>query len=447
MSKHARIVVSLAAVVVALLALLSSLAPARALTGQESASMTPQAGTIEVGLQPVSPTLAAGQTVDVQVVITNVTDMSSFNITLSVDPALVTVTKWLPTPSLLWCSTATGSGVTYPASDRAFFGADNCGFTQPNITAGPGTGVVLGTLTVQALDTGAISLHMLARPWSDFYDGAGDAFLDPVNFTDAAVTAYRNVYTWTGSSGVAWNTAVNWSGSLVPTKYDDAVIPGSTVTNWPSASGAARVHNLTIQAGAHLTLTTPITVVGVVANNGRLYQTQGVHTVGVPVAFMTLPSEVGAPQYQGLIITPTADMGNVTVVLRGNQSCGVNGTLPQAVRRCYEITPDAPAAATVQFFYTAGEANSNLIPNAYHWNSVAGNWTALPSVRGGSGDALWVRADTNSYSPFTLKDDQPTAVTLLSIQTNSHGPTFPWAGLFLVVGGLGVLGLWRQRNS
>jgi hypothetical protein len=57
---------------------------------------------------------------------------------------------------------------------------------------------------------------------------------------------------WTGAVSTAWNVSGNWSAG-VPTQTTNATIPGS-LTRYPIISTAASVNNLTINAGASVTV-------------------------------------------------------------------------------------------------------------------------------------------------------------------------------------------------
>ncbi|MBK7351928.1 MAG: hypothetical protein IPI92_18905 [Gemmatimonadetes bacterium] len=60
--------------------------------------------------------------------------------------------------------------------------------------------------------------------------------------------------TWTGVVDTSWNTAGNWSDGQVPTATTDVTIPSGTPFS-PATSGAVRqVRDLTVQAGATLTM-------------------------------------------------------------------------------------------------------------------------------------------------------------------------------------------------
>ncbi len=58
---------------------------------------------------------------------------------------------------------------------------------------------------------------------------------------------------WTGAVSTDWNTAGNWSTSTVPTGVDDVTVPSAPV-NQPSVSTSCSARNLTVNAGATLSL-------------------------------------------------------------------------------------------------------------------------------------------------------------------------------------------------
>ena len=91
-----------------------------------------------------------------------------------------------------------------------------------------------------------------------YFPGKGDhmknlfllAFLLAMAATLGAVT-----YTWVGGTGTNWSTHGNWNPVGVPGASDDAIIPN--VTNDPVINTDAYCRDVTIQAGARLTLNTP----------------------------------------------------------------------------------------------------------------------------------------------------------------------------------------------
>ncbi|MBC8252495.1 MAG: hypothetical protein H8E35_00525 [Ardenticatenia bacterium] len=232
----------------------------------------------------------------------------------------------------------------------------------------------------------------------------------------------------------------------------DLTVDGSTgETTKPTAqlltNGLNINGDLTIQTGTTLDVgtNTIFNVSGTMTNNGTLKQTKTVNQ-SATTSFLN----VSTTKYYGVEITlgDVGDMGSTVVSIKGNQTCGTAGTLPNAVKRCYEITPTTPISATITFYYRSGEANNNTSPNVYHWNSSTSTWDLQTLVgRGGSGDGMYIEASgISSYSPFTLKDDQPTAVALSSFTAHSIAsqPTFsPWqwlalAGAVVAFGGVAV---------
>jgi hypothetical protein len=108
----------------------------------------------------------------------------------------------------------------------------------------------------------------------------------PVSVASAQLTRYNGpvftvtvtAVTWTGALSTDWATAGNWSPAVVPTSSIDAIIP-SAPTNQPSVSGTQAAKNLTVQAGARLTLaggaTPGLLTLGAVGNVGSFTLASG----------------------------------------------------------------------------------------------------------------------------------------------------------------------------
>jgi hypothetical protein len=81
------------------------------------------------------------------------------------------------------------------------------------------------------------------------------------------------------------------------------------------------------------------------------------------------------------------------------------------VQRSYEITPTTSQTALTRFYYRQVDENGQNNPKVFHWNGAS--WDDLGAVaRGGSGDAMYVEAITDSYSPFALSNDTPTDASI-----------------------------------
>ncbi len=258
---------------------------------------------------------------------------------------------------------------------------------------------------------------------------------------DFALSLPPIAYTWTGNVSTAWNISGNWSPAAVPTGTGAVVIPPAPTGNrWPTVNMNANIYSLTIQSGAFLTVPAglELAVQRAVINNGSLTQIKTVSGSG-PVVF-NIQDGLGGITYYGVVITPTANMGNVTVVIQGNQSC-----TPQTVNRCFDITPTTPQTASIQFFYRAVEENSQTMPSVWHWNSTLHAWEGLASTFGGSGEAKWSRATVTSYSPFSLSNNLPTLVKLMSFGASSGRAVALPLLLFECLLAFGVL-VWARRR-
>jgi hypothetical protein len=107
-------------------------------------------------------------------------------------------------------------------------------------------------------------------------------------------------------------------------------------------------------------------------------------------------------------------------MIQRDQSCSsAVTTLGLIVSRCYHITPTTPQTATIKFYYRSAEMMGQIAPDAYHFNGTT--WNALTSTRGGSGEAMYVQATVNDYSPFVLKDPNiPTYYVRLPLVLRSY---------------------------
>lgn len=94
--------------------------------------------------------------------------------------------------------------------------------------------------------------------------------------TTGSITANANG-TWTGRSGTDWYTVANWCGLSLPTSGTDVLVP-AYATNFPLVANnavAATANNLTIQAGASLTVTGTLTIAGGIVNAGTFDAANG----------------------------------------------------------------------------------------------------------------------------------------------------------------------------
>ncbi len=234
--------------------------------------------------------------------------------------------------------------------------------------------------------------------------------------SDCDMGAHEVIYytlTWNGSADNNWANSANWTPNQVPSIGVSALIPvGPTI--WPQINGTAHAFDLTIEAGAALTIMDggSLHVEGEMVNNGSFTQT----IATVPAAgsrFLHIQNQAGTvDKYLGVDITPQTGMTGVTVAIRGHQECtNVTG---ETVQRCFEIDVTGSDTATIIFHYRESERNSLMASNiaAYHWSGTQ-PWTVAGTVgsRDHAGTAYSVTViGVSDYSPFVLAENIPTAV-------------------------------------
>lgn len=109
-----------------------------------------------------------------------------------------------------------------------------------------------------------------------------------VSFGDFSI-GQLTIDTWTGASGTDWFTADNWT-SGVPQLIKNATIPGS-LTNYPILNtGTGSIKNITIQAGATLTITgATLQISGIISNSGAFNVSNGTVIMASDVS-QTIPA-------------------------------------------------------------------------------------------------------------------------------------------------------------
>ncbi|MBN1886959.1 MAG: hypothetical protein JW850_03180 [Thermoflexales bacterium] len=306
-----------------------------------------------------------------------------------------------------------------------------------------------GSIVVTVSIDAGLRTSTTVRIWDGIYNHAGE-LADEVDIP----LHVKNIYT-SASSG-NWHDPSTWGVAGVPTTTSDVTITAGTRV---TVAGPASCNRLFIAPGAGLIISNPfsLTVEDELFNHGWLRMgrinsspvptiTRGAAAVlQQPTTFAIQNADGSQVKYHGLVITPTAgSMGLITVTIKGNQACdGVSGT----VLRCYDITPETPLPATVAFYYRSDEAGGNASPIAWHWNAGEGRWDGLSSTRGGGGDAMWVQATgVTQYSPFTLDDGIPTAVTLKSLATAQMALLVVLLAGLIVLGLAGLVASWGRRT-
>ncbi len=141
----------------------------------------------------------------------------------------------------------------------------------------------LGTGLIHS--AGTLTLGSTGQPAGSYGGtGSGATFIYPDYFT--ASTGILNVSTsscvpgsWTGYTNTDWNTGSNWCDGSVPVATTNVLI--NPTSNQPVISAAAFCNNITINAGASLTITgtNTLTLGGNWSNNGAFASGSGTVTM------------------------------------------------------------------------------------------------------------------------------------------------------------------------
>jgi len=153
-------------------------------------------------------------------------------------------------------------------------------------------------------------------------------------FTLARLTIEANKTVNAGSTSIT--IAGNWTNNGNFTAGTGTVTFNGTGISSYGGSSTTTFNNLTINSGATLDIgtNTIFDVSGTMTNNGTLKQTQTVNAAN------TVFLNISTDKYYGVEIKPGGNnLGSTTVSIRGNQTCGTGGTLPDTVKRCYDIVP------------------------------------------------------------------------------------------------------------
>jgi hypothetical protein len=212
-------------------------------------------------------------------------------------------------------------------------------------------------------------------------------------------------------------------------------------------------NDLSVTTGSTLTLSAAgATVEGVVANNGWLAQSKIISGTGA--TFLNIKNAAGnLDKYWGAIITSTGNMSTTTVSVGGNQYC-THVPADPLIQRCFNVTPTSAQSATIRFYYTYAELNSQAhnTLRPWHWNSgwtqAGDTYTYAAACAVGQQDCWMQAQNISTFSPFGLGGTAPTAVALSDLQargTADSAESWPMALLGLAVMSLG-LGFWWQRR-
>lgn len=227
------------------------------------------------------------------------------------------------------------------------------------------------------------------------------------NFNNVVITGLLNA----GSASL--NVAGNWTNNGTFGAGTSTVTFNGGGTSSYGGSSTTTFNNLTINLGTTLDVGTNslFNVAGTLTNNGTLRQTQTVS--GGTVSFLNVTDGAGTDRYYGVDITTSNNLGSTTVAVSGNQQCSQANGYP--VQRCFEISPATAASADVTFYFREAELQTGqTLASLKVWHYNGSTWNEVTKgTTGGSGEGMYVQGTgITSFSPFTLKNNDPLAVTV-----------------------------------
>jgi len=204
-----------------------------------------------------------------------------------------TVDATAPTVVLTSSTAASGSSTsTTPFAFTATFSESVTGFVAGDLNVTNGT--VSGfsgsgtTYTFNVAPTTAGTATTVSVFVNSVQDAAGNGNSASNTYS---LTLTSTSVTWNGSQSTDWYTAANWTPAQVPTATLNATIPGNTPFAPAINAGAANARNLTLNAGATLTMSGgTLAMAGNLTNNGTVNATGGTVGLGATTASSLLGS-------------------------------------------------------------------------------------------------------------------------------------------------------------
>jgi hypothetical protein len=241
----------------------------------------------------------------------------------------------------------------------------------------------------------------------------------------------ETLVTWNGSVDSDWHNDANWSGSLeVPSPQKNVTIP-SAPANQPVISSGADCNNLTIDAGATLTIqsqasgTGSLITYGAITNNGTVniqqYVTDGAwHLISSPNNVATASTFAGNYMQNWDETTATwTDIVEPTTPLVPAKGYSLWGTTAKATTYTFTGTPNTGNQNMAVTYTSNGSENiganllGNPFPSSIDWSGLDDTWGAVYYYNGTGYDSWNNGAGSGSqYVP-------------------------PMQGFFVVVGGAG----------
>ncbi|WP_400192144.1 discoidin domain-containing protein [Hymenobacter sp. B81] len=303
-----------------------------------------------------------------------------------------------------------GSGVSVPFTAQGSYSAGN--LFRAVLSAANGSfasGTVIGTLALSGTGplTGTIAATLpagtaLGTGYRIRVEASNPALVS-TNTNGSDLTVQALSFVWTGGTSTAWTDGRNWSCGQAPNSSSNVVVAPAAFN--PMVSLAGNIRSLTVNAGATVTMTAPLTLTGDLLNQGTMLAGTGSRLILAGSTPQTLggsaPIVVGDLQINAgatlRLTTPLRVAGNwlsngsfeagtALVTLNGSSPQSLSGSTPP---RFYDLQLANPAGArcstNVQVSRLLTLTQGNLVSDGFLTlrSTAAGTAMVVNPVGGG----------------------------------------------------------------
>ncbi len=316
-------------------------------------------------------------------------------------------------------TTVGGTGTGQTTAQITFSGGD--AGTSYTIQYGPSSTYPAGSTTANVAGSPANLTGLTAGTQYTFVvrtncsNGATSTDSPQGTFTTTVTPPVCLTGTWLGTTSSDWHTAANWCNGVIPTSTTDVRIPAGS-PNFPIVTLAAETHDLLIEPGATLTLTSgTLTISGLYTNLGTL-----IDNGNGSLAFTgPLPQTIGKP---GNILT----FFDLTIGPGGALQAG-----PVRVRRVLTLNGNLTTAGNELTLLADNAVQSMVVNNgAAQVNGIA---TMEKYINPGNNPSFGYRHLTSPVAGATiaqLNDDTPLIVNPAYNTNPTPGTTTPFPTIY-----------------
>jgi hypothetical protein len=260
---------------------------------------------------------------------------------------------------------------------------------------------------------------------------------------------------WSGATSTDWSVSSNWTCNVVPGATENAIIPNTGITNYPSLSGATAIKDINIGSGTISLNGQTLTINGAVTGTGTISGSATSNLViGTNAAAGTLRFTSASNSLKNLTLnaSSTATLGNALDIATGATPGVLTVNTGATLTTGGFLTLKSDATGTARVANSAGSIsgevsveryipqNSNrawralAVPTYSNTQTIANSWQ-LGTLITGPGGANGLDQSTGGYSMMSY---DPTTDALVGVGNMSNvisGNTAAPAAYYLYVRG------------